>query len=1195
MKIYSFAAPMIAGALIFAAGCLPPPTPDPSPWYVDGDGDGYGDPNIAPVSAVEAPVGHVSNDFDCDDTNSGINPAAIEVYDGIDNNCNNLVDEGFTPVNWYFDNDSDGYGNAANTVVDVTAPAGYVASSTDCDDNNAAINPAATEQYDGVDNNCNGQVDEGFNPTTWYFDNDGDGFGDSGITTVDISAPANYVATGDDCNDNNSAINPGATEIYDQIDNDCDGLIDEGFNPVNFYQDADSDGYGNPGITLVDVSAPAGYVADNTDCNDNDAFINPGEAEIWDNIDNNCNGQIDEGFSPVTYYRDADSDGYGDINNTTVNITQPAGYVSDSTDCNDNNSAINPGVTEIYNGIDDNCDGNVDENFVEWFRDADNDSYGNAANSSFAVSKPAGYVADSSDCDDSDNSTYPGAVELPDGKDNNCDGNIDEGISTWYRDSDSDNYGNPGNATQAASQPNGYVADNTDCNDNNAAINPAATEVFDGVDNNCNGQIDEGYVTWYQDSDSDGYGNPSVSQVAAVQPGGYVLDASDCDDTNAAINPGTAEAYNGYDDNCNGQIDEGFNPVNWYQDADSDGYGNANVSVLDVSQPAGYVSNSSDCNDNNAAINPGATESYNSIDDNCNGQVDEGFVQYFQDSDSDGYGNASVSTWATSQPAGYVSNNTDCNDSNAAANPGASEVYDGIDNDCDGNIDEGFSQYWQDADSDGYGNASVSTWATSQPAGYVTNSNDCNDATAAANPGQTEIYDGIDNDCDGQVDEGAATYYRDADSDGYGNASNTTVDIGQPAGYVTNSSDCNDNNSAVNPGATEIYNSIDDNCDGNIDEGFNAYYRDQDGDSYGDASSVTHATSLPAGYSVDSADCNDSDASINPAATEIYDGVDNNCDGNIDEGAATYYRDIDGDNYGDNGNTTVAIGQPGGYVSVGGDCNDNDNSINPGATEAYNGVDDNCNGQIDEGFNPTTWYADNDNDGYGDVNNTTLDIVQPAGYVANSSDCDDTDASVHPGATEIANGIDDNCDGQIDEGLTSYNNHDVQKAWTQWYEEILCERANCVNPSGTGNYPITCDSGNVSWNISTSESKQTFNNCTYTIQAGTYGSPNPSDPLYGITLTVNGSITGSPDGTQGTIYPAGTVTITGDYEATVYDIRDVKNKVPTVNNDSHPFYVDVTCAESGCSANATRFQAIQIITTPYSNTKGPIYDSGTPQ
>ncbi len=185
-----------------------------------------------------------------------------------------------------------------------------------------------------------------------------------------------------------------------------------------------------------------------------------------------------------------------------------------------------------------------------------------------------------------------------------------------------------------------------------------------------------------------------------------------------------------------------------------------------------------------------------------------------------------------------------------------------------------------DADGDGY------TWAT-----------DCNDADPAINPGATEVCNGIDDNCDGNVDEGVTTtFYADADGDSYGDAAMTIEACEAPAGYVADNTDCNDADAAINPGATEICNGADDNCDGNIDEGvLITFYADADGDAYGDAAMTTEACEAPAGYVSDNTDCNDADATVNPGALEICgNGIDENCDGNIDEDDVTASFDVIG-------------------------------------------------------------------------------------------------------------------------------------------------------------------------------------------------------------------------------------------------------------------------------------------------------------
>jgi len=176
---------------------------------------------------------------------------------------------------------------------------------------------------------------------------------------------------------------------------------------------------------------------------------------------------------------------------------------------------------------------------------------------------------------------------------------------------------------------------------------------------------------------------------------------------------------------------------------------------------------------------------------------------------------------------------------------------------------------------------------------------------------------------------------------------------------------------------------------------------------------------------------------------------------------STWYADTDGDGFGDPNNTTSFCTQPSGFVSNDLDCDDTNADVNPNETEICNGIDDNCDGQIDEGLDQT-WFADMDNDGFGDPNNSVLDCAQPAGFVANSLDCDDTNANANPGEEEVCgNGIDDNCDGQIDEdcaGCIASNfasaptglNELQQNGTTQLrWDHYSNETAACIIQGGT--------------------------------------------------------------------------------------------------------------------------------------------------
>jgi len=210
---------------------------------------------------------------------------------------------------------------------------------------------------------------------------------------------------------------------------------------------------------------------------------------------------------------------------------------------------------------------------------------------------------------------------------------------------------------------------------------------------------------------------------------------------------------------------------------------------------------------------------------------------------------------------------------------------------------------------------------------------------------------GLESDYSNEVSIELNTYYLDSDSDGYGNAHNTVEASSTPSGYVNNSSDCDDGNSSIYPGAVEICNGLDDDCDGSIDEGvLSTYFKDTDGDGYGNAQNTVGACSAPSGYVNNSIDCDDGNSSIYPGADEIINGLDDDCDGSIDEGVLnTYYLDSDGDGYGDAQNTVEAYSAPSGYVNNSSDFDDGDSSIHPGADEICGDeIDNNCNGDIDE-------------------------------------------------------------------------------------------------------------------------------------------------------------------------------------------------------------------------------------------------------
>ena len=391
-----------------------------STWYLDSDGDGFGDSNNS-MTATSQPSGYVANNTDCDDSDSTVFPGAIELCDGQVNNCGTSLS--VTEI----DNDNDQYIECALDAGGWDGP-GMVIAGGDCDDTNPNIFPGNTEICDGLDNDCDGQVDEGVS-TTYYADTDGDGFGDINNSMVACTAPTGYVNNNADCDDNDANNYPGNTEVCDGQDNDCDGLIDEGVG-TTYYADNDGDGFGDINNSMVACSLPSGYVLDNTDCDDTDGNNYPGNTEICDGQDNDCDGLIDENGN-TTYYADSDGDGFGDASSSMTTCTQPSGYVLDNTDCDDNDGNNYPGNMEICDGQDNDCDGIIDEGAgTLYYVDSDGDGYGDSNNSMVACSQPSGYVTNSADCDDNDSNNFPGNAETCDGQDNNCDGIVDEGCGT---------------------------------------------------------------------------------------------------------------------------------------------------------------------------------------------------------------------------------------------------------------------------------------------------------------------------------------------------------------------------------------------------------------------------------------------------------------------------------------------------------------------------------------------------------------------------------------------------------------------------------------------------------------------------------------------------------------------------------------------------------------------------------------------
>jgi hypothetical protein len=526
--------------------------------------------------------------------------------------------------------------------------------------------------------------------------------------------------------------------------------------------------------------------------------------------------------------------------------------------------------------------------------------------------------------------------------------------------------------------------------------------------------------TWYPDEDGDGHGMAGFTvstRTPDAPPGGSNL-ADDCDDGEPRVHPGAAESCvgRGIDEDCDGVVDGGLSPADpWYPDVDGDGHG-APPAVLSCTPPPGHVPLGDDCDDADPATFPGAVERCGE-DRDCDGRMDDAVdaPTWYYDRDGDGHAGVEAAR-ACAPPPGTLAESSDCDDADPAVSPSAAEVCSpaGRDEDCDRLTDDADPSvsapaWYADGDGDGYGVAPP-VFVCAAPSRHVVLSGDCDDLRADVHPGLPELCDpSADEDCDGVWEDAdpdladGLPWYADLDGDGVGGAALDPA-CAAPPDAVDRTGDCDDSDPDRFPDAAEVPGSgVDLDCSGDW-----ICFVDDDGDGHGSGhdTRLTDQVCTAPGLAPTGDDCDDARADVHPDAAEIAgSGVDADC-----SGAPSCFLDADRDGFGGNSVITgldPACEAPGEAPSAE-DCDDTDPRVHPAATELPGDrVDEDCDG---------LWgcFVDEDGDGWGNGSTTDVDAsdCEGTGVALQAGDCDDRDASAHPGAEEqVDNAVDEDCDG----------------------------------------------------------------------------------------------------------------------------------------------------------------------------------------
>jgi hypothetical protein len=957
---------------------------------IDDDCDGATDEFVCPIDDLDAD-GYTPDDGDCDDLRAEVNPGAVEPC------CDpKLGAAGLTICDWdcngviipcaLADKDADGFSTP-----------------DDCDDASSTTYPGAPEKCgDGIDQDCvGGDLD-----CAGLTDNDGDGF-----------------QAGVDCNDGNPDIHPAALELCNFIDDDCDGIIDDG-NPAGNVAPC---GGNSPGCTpgkwacvhdlktyttqvlcvneKFQIPEVCNGLDDDCDGEVDEIFIEKGEScdgddsdqcangvytctddgttvecvnevvtdiqELCDNLDNDCDEQIDEDLNYEGIQLGAPCDGIGGCGAGVVVCTEVGKVV-----CSTNpEGPFSQAVNETCNHVDDDCDGEVDEGFQ-----LDNLALGEACTGVGVCGD--GVVECGSDevptCSTLANgSASQASPEVCNGVDDDCDGMVDEELGV--EQSNCKLQGVCAEAEIGAQCVQGLW----NCDYANVPSYEDDETLCDGLDNDCDGQVDDDMLIGSPcdgpDSDACAYGTWACADdgKGVVCPDEVVTDVQ--------------EACNGFDDDCDGIIDElDVDPV----EAGCNTQGVCNLTAAIIIY-CGAQQN--ECDYSQIPFYEPIETLCDGLDNDCDGEIDEGLTY-------DGLPLGSICEGKGECGFGLVTCGTENNQPICSSEPGGkgdqskAEICNGLDDDCDGEIDEDY--LWQ-----GFPVGSLCNPGGICSTGLVECAVDglsstCSTAGGSDDQTSPEVCDGLDTDCDGVTDEIEDLNPVEA------NCLNQGVCGGPLESFVG----CEEGIWVCKYDTLDAYQETenlcdgkDNDCDGEVDETH---------PSKGQACDGPDANECPTGTWT----CNEAGddlACVNETGVgtpEICDGADNDCDGLKDEGLS--YSGIP------LGFLCDGIGPCGaGYVECDGEggttCSTNaGGSQSQAIPEICNGIDDDCDGVVDNGLSWEGIPLGQPCDGAGACGIGFVLCSPVTGLPTCSTNPDGTTPQSLP---ETCNGVDDDCNGQTDE------------------------------------------------------------------------------------------------------------------------------------------------------------------------------------